>query len=205
MIDCYTWRTDCGYKPLMMLEEADLPYRVITIDLLKMAQMTPQFMQISPCHKIPAIVDHEGRGGKTAIWESSVILRYLAEKSGKLYPSGPSDRVQVDQWLSYGSSTFTILAQEYGRWTTRSPVKAPPAQAFYEEKMRDMLRIFDRHLATSEHFAGPYSIADVTLYPDVHMHGVTDIGLDDYPNVKRWHDMIEARPAVQRAWRLFST
>jgi glutathione S-transferase len=34
----------------------------------------------------------------------------------------------------------------------------------------------------------------------VHLHGMKDIGLADYPNLKRWHDAIEARPATQRAW-----
>ena len=41
------------------------------------------------------------------------------------------------------------------------------------------------------------------MYSDVHLHGVKDIGLADYPNVKRWHDAIEARAAVARAWGPF--
>jgi len=45
----------------------------------------------------------------------------------------------------------------------------------------------------------------MTMYSDVHIHGVRDIGLNDYANVKRWHDAIEARPAVQRAWVPFAT
>jgi len=39
----------------------------------------------------------------------------------------------------------------------------------------------------------------------VHIHGVRDIGLGDYPNVQRWHDAIGARPAVQRAWVPFAS
>ena len=76
-----------------------------------------------------------------------------------------------------------------------------------------MLSVLDRHLAENEYFAGDYSIADISCYPDVHIHaanipcyssdpgdGESHIGLDDYPNVRRWHDAIEARPAVQGAW-----
>ena len=69
--------------------------------------------------------------------------------------------------------------------------------------LRDMLGTLDRQLAANEYVAGDYSIADMTMYSDVHLHGVNDIGLGDYPNVKRWHDAIEARPAVQRAWEPF--
>jgi GST-like protein len=67
-----------------------------------------------------------------------------------------------------------------------------------------MLGILDRHLAANEYFGGAYSIADMTMYSDVHFHGVNDIGLEDYPNVKRWHDAVGARPAVQRAFVPFA-
>jgi len=63
--------------------------------------------------------------------------------------------------------------------------------------------MYDRHLADNEYVAGAYSVADISCYPDIHIHGVTDIGLDEYPNVRRWHDAIEARPAVQKAWTPF--
>ena len=67
----------------------------------------------------------------------------------------------------------------------------------------DMLGTLDRHLGSNEYVAGDYSIADMTMYPDVHLHGVKDIGLGEYPNLKRWHDAIEARPAIKRAWGPF--
>ena len=206
MIDCYTWITDNGYKPRMMLEETGLPHKIIPVDLRKKAQMAPDFMKISPGHKIPAIVDHDGPGGaQVTVCESGAILKYLGEKSGKFYPSDGAARAKVDQWLFYGSATFTTLAQQFGHWTIRSPIKAPPAQEHYEANLRDMLGILDRHLESHEYFGGAYSIADMTMYSDVHIHGVRDIGLNDYANVKRWHDAIEARPAVQRAWVPFAS
>ena len=68
-----------------------------------------------------------------------------------------------------------------------------------------MLGILDRHLGSHDYVGGDYSIADMTIYSDVHIHGVRDIGLGDYPNVQRWHDAIGARPAVQRAWVPFAS
>jgi GST-like protein len=205
MIDCYTWMTDNGYKPRMILEEAELEHRIIPINLRERAQMSPEFMKISPGHKIPAIVDHDGPNGATVtVCESGAILKYLAEKSRKFYPADAAARIKVDQWLFYGSATFTTLAQQFGHWTIRSPVKAPTAQEFYEANLRDMFGVFDRHLAWNDYFGGSaYSIADMSIYSDVHVHGINDIGLDEYPHVKRWHDAIEARPATQRAWGPF--
>ena len=63
MIDCYTWMTDNGRKPRMMLEETGLAHKIIPVNLREKAQMSPEFMKISPGHKIPAIVDHDGPGG----------------------------------------------------------------------------------------------------------------------------------------------
>lgn len=202
MIECYTWKTDNGYKPLMMLEEIGLPYKVVPINIRAKEQMAPAFLAISPGHRIPAIVDPDGPGGaKVSLCESGAILKYLAEKSGKLYPADPMARVQVDQWLFYGSATFTTLAQQFGWWTLRCPVKAPVAQEHYDANMRDMFGIFDNQLANRAYFGGSaYSIADISIYSDVHLHGVNDIGFDRYPNLKRWHDAVESRPAVQRAW-----
>ena len=98
MIDCYTWTTDNGYKPRMMLEETGLPHKIVPVNLREKAQMSPEFMKISPGHKIPAIVDHEGPGGtKVTLCESGAILKYLAEKSGKFYPSDAVARIKVDQ------------------------------------------------------------------------------------------------------------
>jgi GST-like protein len=204
MIECYTWMTDNGYKPRMMLEETGLSHKIVPVNLREKAQMAPEFMKISPGHKIPAIIDHDGPGGATVtLCESGAILKYLAEKSGKFYPSDAAARIKVDQWLFYGSATFTTLAQQYGLWTKRSPIKAPPAQEHYEASLRDMFGILDRHLAANEYMGGAYSIADMTMYSDVHLHGVNEIGLADYPNLKRWHDAIEQRPAIQRAWGPF--
>src|SRR5437868_6893995 len=84
MIDCYTWMTDNGYKPRMMLEETGLPHRIVPVNLREKAQMKPEFLAISPSHKIPAIVDHDGPGGATVtLCESGAIFKSLAEKSGQ--------------------------------------------------------------------------------------------------------------------------
>jgi GST-like protein len=204
VIDCYTWMTDNGRKPRMMLEETGLAHKIIPVNIREKQQMTPEFLKISPGHKIPAIVDHDGPGGATVtLCESGAILKYLAEKSGQLYPSDPAARANVDQWLFYGSATFTTLAQQFGNWVIRLPEKVPAAQAYYTATLRDMLGTLDKHLAGNEYFSGPYSIADISMDPDVHLHGVSDVGLGDYPNVKRWHDAIEARPATKRAWEPF--
>jgi GST-like protein len=205
MIDLYTWKTDNGYKARQAMEESGLEYTLKPVDLSKRAQFEPEFMKISPNHKIPAIIDDDGPGGATvSLFESGAILKYLSEKSGNgLYPEDPLARLAVDQWLFYGSSTFTTLAQQFGHFVVRSPEGVPAAKTHYTGVLCDLLATIDRHLGDNEYLAGAYSVADISCYPDVHIHGVNDVGLDDYPNVRRWHDAIAARPAVERAWGPF--
>jgi GST-like protein len=206
MIDLYTWMTDNGYKGRQALEESGLPYNLHPVNLPKREQFNPEFLKISPGHKIPAIVDSDGPGGqRISLCETGAILKYVMEKADNgLYPRDPLQRLKVDQWLFYGSSTFTTLAQQFGHFVVRSKEDVPAAKKLYTDTLKDMLSTLDRHLGENEYVAGKYSVADISMYPDVHIHGVKDIGLDTYPNVKRWHDAIAARPQVQKAWVPFA-
>lgn len=202
MIELYFWTTDNGYKARQCMEESGLPYVVKPINIRNREQFDPEYLKISPGHKIPAIVDPDGPGGqRITLCESGAILKYIGAKSGKgLYPSDPIKQLKVDQWLFYGSATFTTLAQQFGHFVVRWDKDVPLAKEWYTGVLKDMLSTLDRHFASNEYVAGDYSVADISMYPDIHLHGVKDIGLGDYPNVRRWHDQIERRPAVQKAW-----
>jgi GST-like protein len=198
--------TDNGYKGRQALEESGLPYTLHPVCLPKREQFNPEFLKISPGHKIPAIVDPEGPGGQTVtLCETGAILKYVMEKADNgLYPKDPIARIKVDQWLFYGSATFTTLAQQFGHFVVRSQEDVPAAKKLYTDNFKDMLGILDKQLAQNEYVAGKYSVADISMYPDVHIHGIGQIGLDAYPNVKRWHNAIAARPQVQKAWVPFA-
>ena len=202
MIELYFWTTDNGYKARQAMEESGLPYVVKPVNIRNKEQFAPEYLKISPGHKIPALVDPNGPGGqRITLCESGAILKYVGTKSGKgLYPSDPLQQLKVDQWLFWGSATFTTLAQQFGHFVVRWDQDVPKAKEWYTGVLKDMLGTLDRHLGENEYVAGAYSVADISMYPDVHLHGVNDIGLGAYPNVKRWHDAIAARPAVQKAW-----
>ena len=87
MIDLYTWPTPNGHKIHIMLEECGLPYNVIPIDIGAGDQFKPEFLEISPNNKMPAMVDPDGPdGAPLAMFESGAILIYLAEKTGRFLP-----------------------------------------------------------------------------------------------------------------------
>ena len=202
MLDLYFFTTDNGYKARQGVEESGLPYRIKLINIRQREQFAPDYLKISPGHKIPALVDPDGPGGsRISLCESGAILKYVGEKAGNgIYPTDPLARLTVEQWLFWGSATFTTLAQQFGFFIRRNPEDVPAAKRHYTNVLRDMLGTLETHLADNEYVAGAFSVADISIYPDVHLHGVNDIGLAEYPAVRRWHDAIEARPATQRAW-----
>jgi len=202
MFELYTWMTDNGYKARQMAEESGLEYELKPVNIREKDQFKPEFLKISPGHKIPAIIDYDGPGGnEITLCESGAILRYLAQKADNgLYPSDPVKQVEAEQWLFYGSAQFTTLAQQYGLFWVRLGEDVPRAKEHYEGVMRDMLGMYDKRLAENEYVIGSYSVCDIAGYPYIHIHGFSDVGRDYYPHVKRWHDAIEARPAVQKAW-----
>ena len=101
MIDLYFWATPNGKKVSVALEELELAYKVVPINIGRGEQFTPEFLAISPNNRIPAIVDPEGPGGKLiSVFESGAILTYLGRKYGRLYPTDERQRVVVDEWLA---------------------------------------------------------------------------------------------------------
>ena len=93
MIDLYTWPTPNGHKIQIMLEECGLSYKVIPININKGDQFQPEFLQISPNNKMPAIVDYNGPDGAAyPVFESGATLMYLAEKTGQFMPTAMAPR-----------------------------------------------------------------------------------------------------------------
>ncbi len=199
MIDLYFWPTPNGYKVSIMLEEIGLAYRVIPVDISKGDQFKPEFLEISPNNKMPAIVDHEGPdGGKFSLFESGAILMYLAEKSGKLMPAEMRARYRVIEWLMFQMGGIGPMLGQAHHFRRYAPEKIQYAIDRYTNEARRLYNVLDKQLGRNEYVAGDYSIADIAIYPWLIPHKWQGQELEDFPNVKRWFDAIAARPAVQR-------
>jgi GST-like protein len=99
-IELHYWPTPNGWKITIMLEECGLPYEIRYVDILKGEQFGPDFLEIAPNNRMPAIVDPDGPGAEAiSVFESGAILQYLGRKTGKFYPQDERARVKVDEWL----------------------------------------------------------------------------------------------------------
>ena len=202
MIDLYFWTTPNGYKPLLFLEEASLPYTVKPVNISKGEQFEPQFLEVSPNNRIPAIIDHNpARGDRPiTIFESGAILQYLAEKTGKFLPQDLAERTEVMQWLFWQMGGVGPMFGQNLHFSAYAAEKIPYAIERYENETDRLMSVLDGRLADREFVAGDYSIADMAVYPWVLRLEREKQRLDGLPHAKRWYDAVSARSAVVSAY-----
>ena len=204
MIDFYFWTTPNGYKVLVFLEETGIPYRIVPVNISKGEQFEPEFLKISPNNKIPAIIDNSPAepGVPISIFESGAILQYLAEKTGNFLPIDVLGRSEVLQWLFWQMGGLGPMLGQNLHFGQYAPEKIPYAIDRYVNESGRLFEVMDKQLTNREFIAGDYSIADMASYPWVFKHPYLQLQLDKFPNLARWHQTIEQRPAVARAYEI---
>jgi GST-like protein len=196
MIDLYTAATPNGYKASITLEELEIPYDLHVLDLGAGRQKEPWFLAINPNGRIPAIVDRDN--GDFAVFESGAIMLYLAERAGKLIPDDANGRSQVIQWLMFQMGGIGPMMGQANVFTRYFPEQIPAVIDRYRRESRRLFEVLESRLADHEWLAGDYSIADIANFAWVRTHDWPGVSIEGLPNLGRWLDSIENRPAVQR-------
>jgi GSH-dependent disulfide-bond oxidoreductase len=200
-IDLYYWPTPNGKKITIFLEEADLPYYLVPVDITAGEQFDEEFLKISPNNKMPAIVDDEGPDGEPiSVFESGAILIYLAEKTDRFLPQSVRGRYEALQWLMFQVNSVGPMLGQAHHFRQYAPEQIPYAIDRYTNEAARLYGVMDERLSEVEYFAGgEYSIVDMAIYPWVASHERQGQNIENYPNLKRWNQSMEARPAVRRA------
>jgi GST-like protein len=200
-IELHTWQTPNGYKASIILEELGVPYTLHFVNIAKGEQFEPAFLAISPNNRIPAIVDPEGPGGRPiSVFESAAILMYLGRKFGRFYPTADErQRVEVEEWLAWQIANVGPAFGQNNHFSRYAPEKLPYAITRFVNEVHRLYSILDRRLNGRDFVAGDYSIADIALIGWVRNPTRRDVEIAEFPNVARWIETVEARPAVQRA------
>jgi GST-like protein len=185
-------------KVALFLEEAGLQYEAIPVDTRKGEQHKPEFLAINPNAKVPVIVD-----GDATVFDSSAILLYLAEKTGKFLPENtPKARGELLSWQFFVSSGVGPYAGQSVHFRVYAPEKLPYAINRYAFEAQRHFKILDERLAKRKYMLGDtYTIVDMNVWgwsrlmPNILGEGAWD----KFKNLKRLVDEISARPAAQRA------
>jgi GST-like protein len=204
MIELWSWPTPNGQKVHIALEETGLPYKTVPVNIGTGEQLSPEFLAITPNHRIPAIIDPSGPGGRLSLFESGAILIYLAEKAGNFIPVDPAARYTCLQWVMFQMGGIGPMFGQYNHFANYAPEQLPYAIDRYKKEARRLVGVLEKRLNQDDYLAGTYSIADMASFPWIRAAATRAFDWDDYPAVKRWHDAIAARPAVERGMALLS-
>ena len=204
MIEVFSWPTPNGHKVHIMLEECGLrlgrDWQAIPVNIGTGDQFTPEFLAISPNNKIPALVDPHGPDGKPiSLFESGAILLYLAAKTGKFLPRTDRGKFEMLQWLMFQMGGVGPMLGQTHHFRLYAPEKIEYAINRYTNEAKRLYGVMDKQLAKSKFIAGnQYSVADIAIFPWLRSWQNQGIDWTDYPHLKRWFDLVGARPAVQR-------
>ena len=206
-IDVYFWPTPNGTKITIAMEEMGLPYNLVAVNIGKGDQFKPEFLEISPNNRMPAIVDPEGPDGKPiSVFESGAILQYLGRKTGQFYPADERARVQVDEWLFWQMAGLGPMAGQANHFRTYARQMIPDQRYVaygahrYVTEYERLAGVLNKRLKGREFVAGDYSIADMASYPWVRGMAFLNPGIHEgFDNLLAWVARIGEREAVKRA------
>jgi GSH-dependent disulfide-bond oxidoreductase len=204
MIRFYFHPTPNPAKVALFLEESGLPYEVVPVDTRRGEQHAEAFRAINPNGKLPAIVDTDG-GRDVRVFDSTAILLYLGEKSGQ-FMGVPADRGELLSWLMFIASGIGPYSGQAVHFQRAAPEQLPYAINRYRREAERHYEVLDRHLPGRDFIVGDsYTIADIAAWGWLDRAPVVLGGgdpLGPYPNLKRWFQAIDARPAVARARKM---
>ena len=199
-LDFYFSPTPNGWKISIMLEECELPYNTILMDLKKGDQFQSDFLRISPNNRMPAIVDYSEKSAPVTVFESGAILLYLAEKTGKFIPNSKLGKKKVMEWLFWQVGNLGPMGGQHSHFWNYAPESEKDGYAAnrYAEEYDRCFEVLERQLEGQEYIVNEYSIADIISWPWVLIAKAMGRSLDAYPNVTNWRQRVKERPAVRK-------
>lgn len=190
-------------KVALFLEESGLPYETIPVDTRRGDQFKPEFLALNPNAKVPVIVD-----GDVRVFDSNAILLYLAEKTGQFLPDDPSSRGELLSWLLFIATGVGPYSGQSVHFRHHAPKGLDYAFDRYSFEARRHYGILDAQVADKPYLLGPkYTIIDMAAWGWARAIPFV-LGPDAWntlPNLKRWFDHVNARPAAARAEALKDT
>ena len=204
MLDLYFWPTPNGKKVTILLEELGAPYTVKPVNIGRGDQFTSEFLKISPNNRMPALVDTEAKGGPLPIFESGAIMMYVAEKFGRFFPQEPAKKYDVIQWVMWQMGNQGPKFGEQGHFFRAAQNSdngdLTYANTRFANEVHRLYGVMELGLHNKRFLAaGEYTIADMICYPWAAGWKLRKVDIGEFPNVKRWMEELEARPALQKA------
>ncbi|GAM17504.1 hypothetical protein SAMD00019534_006790, partial [Acytostelium subglobosum LB1] len=202
----YSLNTPNVAKVYIMLELLELPFEVVTVNIMKGDQFKDEYIQINPNSKIPAIADPNVPAGSQPIilFESGNILVYLAQiyGQGNYLPNSQSnaqEHYNVLGWLFFQMSSIGPNMGQYHHYTAYTKDNVDYSRKRHYNEVRRLFHVIEKQLAKHAFVAGhQLSIADVAIYPwSKYIHTYPDLSESEFPLLYDYHRRMALLPASQ--------
>ena len=193
-------------KIALLLEELGLSYEAIPVDTRQGQQFAPEYLVVNPNAKVPAIVD-----GNVTVFDSNAILLFLADREKRFISNDMAspERAEALSWLMFIASGIGPFSGQSVHFRHVAPEPKTYALNRYDYEANRHWALLDKHLSTHTYTVGEqYGVVDMAFWGWArllpYVLGTADATWGMYPNVKRLLDLINTRPAAQRAEALKS-
>ncbi|MEE7506447.1 glutathione S-transferase [Methylobacterium sp. C33D] len=210
MITVHHLENSRSQRVLWLLEELELPYRVIRYARDPRTLRAPaELVAVHPLGKAPVITD-----GGTVVAETGAIAAYLTDLAGARLVPGPGteERRRYVYWSHYAEGSAMpplLLKLVFGRLAPGSPWPLRPLvrriadtvlRGFVDPDLRRHAAFWETELAGRPYFCGAdFTAADILMSFPLEAFAARGTGAG--PRVADWLTRVHARPAYQRALR----
>lgn len=189
----------CSLGIRVILEETGGEYETIVCNVAQGEQHNPEYRQINPKGKVPALVRQDG----SVLTEFPAIAMWLARSFPEmgLLPKGLEGEVRTLELIDF------VVASVHMRGATLAmlPQKFTDNQAAHKDisahglkVVNDGLKVLSDMLGEKDYFFGcDFTIGDAAVFYVLCWEERFAMEIPD--NLKAFHDRMKARPAVQRA------
>jgi len=203
VLDLHYWPTPNGQKVTILLEELDVPYRLVPVAIGRGEQFADAFLRISPNNRMPALVDHAppDGAGPISVFESGAIMMYVAEKEGRFFPQDLRSRWEVTQWVMWQMANQGPKTGEAGHFKRLGDREGDQSYAVrrFEDEVHRLCGVLNNRLFDRRYVAGDaYTIADMIAYPWLAAIERKGSSFDEFQYLQRWYRELGDRPGVQR-------
>lgn len=151
-----------GFKIAIILSELNYNYQTIHLDFNKNDHRLPQFLQLNPNGRVPALIDHasnsnaaNNKGNKSiSLWESGSIIVYLVNKKWKsenvcpeLWSEDLIEQSQILSWLFFQTSGHAPMIGQALHFRYFHTVSVPSAIDRYTDEVRRVYGVLEMALS----------------------------------------------------------
>jgi len=183
-------------RPRWLLEELEVPYELVKLDLSRQENRTPAYLALHPFGEVPVLVD-----GDVTLFESSAICLYLADRfpeKGLAPPLGSPERGPYLQWMLFAEVTLEPIVLEHYR-NAQLPDERKADLSKQRTRLDEVLTVIDTRLGGKEFVAGgSFTAADLVMASILHLANTMKL-LERHSRLIDYVIRQTRRPATMRA------